>query len=100
MHPSILGANGKFTVLRDIVGRRPTRKGGLRLEMEKPRRTGTGTGGDMMGEGESGGVVVVVVVHAYGADGSGFALSWGVAAKVAEMVEKARLELSSYRAVL
>jgi len=37
---------------------------------------------------------------AYGADGSGFALSWGVAAKVAAMVEKARLGLYSCRAAL
>lgn len=53
-----------FSVIADIVGWRPTRKGGMRLETE---RLGNGSG---------------VVVHAYGLGGRGYELSWGVAEEV------------------
>ena len=34
MYPAILNNEGKFEVIRDIVGWRPAREGGLRLEVE------------------------------------------------------------------
>ncbi|QVM11015.1 hypothetical protein D8B26_005666 [Coccidioides posadasii str. Silveira] len=72
LYPAILNAQGKFDVIRDIVGRRPAREGGLRLEVEtlpktaSPKRT---------------------VVHAYGAGGRGYELSWGIAEEVVRMVK-------------
>jgi D-amino-acid oxidase len=71
MFPPILGHSGQFDVIRDIVGRRPARNGGLRLEYENPRAD------DLYGRR---------IVHAYGAAGSGYAISWGVAYEVARMV--------------
>ncbi|RAL14528.1 Fcf1-domain-containing protein [Aspergillus homomorphus CBS 101889] len=62
--PFAEGSEGKFDVIRDIVGRRPAREGGLRIEAEP------------LGDGER------TVVHAYGAGGRGFELSWGVAEDV------------------
>jgi D-amino-acid oxidase len=59
---------GGFQVIRDIVGRRPARKGGMRVEVEvKPNRR---------------------LVHAYGAAGMGYEISWGVADEVARLVEQ------------
>ncbi|KAI1872065.1 uncharacterized protein JN550_004268 [Neoarthrinium moseri] len=66
-YPSILGSEGKFVVLKDIVGRRPTRKGGMRLEKEQV------VGGKC-------------VIHAYGLGGRGYELSWGVAEGVATLL--------------
>lgn len=68
-YPQILGPTGKFEVIRDIVGRRPTRRGGLRLETEE------------IGEEKK------VVVHAYGLGGRGYELSWGVAQEVVKLVD-------------
>ena len=68
-YPSVLGPSGKYTVICDIVGRRPTRKGGMRLERED------------VGNGRA-------VVHAYGAGGRGYEVSWGVADVVLGLVEK------------
>lgn len=56
-------SKGKFDVIQDIVGRRPAREGGMRIEVEKL------AGGKF-------------VVHAYGAGGRGFELSRGVAEDV------------------
>lgn len=53
-------SGGQFDVIRDIVGRRPAREGGLRIEVEQ------------VGDGKN-------IVHAYGAGGRGFELSRGVA---------------------
>jgi glycine/D-amino acid oxidase-like deaminating enzyme len=76
MYPAILddkdGRGSKFHVIRDIVGRRPTRNGGFRLhteEMELSHRRH----------------VKVKLIHAYGAGGSGYELSWGVAKEVARL---------------
>lgn len=73
-YPKILGGNSQFRVVRDIVGRRPTRHGGPRIEAEeiKPEEDKAGK----------------VVVHAYGLGGRGYELSWGVAEEVLELVEK------------
>ncbi|KAI9928094.1 hypothetical protein ASPWEDRAFT_26819 [Aspergillus wentii DTO 134E9] len=61
--PFTAESGGQFDVIRDIVGRRPAREGGMRIETEK------------VAEGR-------FVVHAYGAGGRGFELSRGVAEDV------------------
>lgn len=53
-------SGGEFDVIRDIVGRRPAREGGMRIEVER------------INEGKH-------VVHAYGAGGRGYEISRGVA---------------------
>ena len=74
-YPDILGRDGKFRVLHDIVGRRPTRKGGMRLERESLR------------DGKT-------LIHAYGVGGRGYELSWGVADRVLELLEESTLTRS------
>jgi len=54
-------------VIRDIVGRRPAREGGMRIEIER------------IADGKT-------VVHAYGAGGRGFELSVGVAEDVVDLM--------------
>jgi hypothetical protein len=68
-YPKILGGKGELTVMRDIVGRRPTRTGGPRVEGEVVPGAG-------------------FVMHAYGLGGRGYELSWGVAEAVVEGVER------------
>lgn len=70
-YPKILEDAGKseLTVLRDIVGRRPTRDGGPRVEGEVVPGAG-------------------FVMHAYGLGGRGYELSWGVAEAVVEAIDK------------
>ena len=63
--------NGGFKVLSDIVGRRPTRQGGARIEREDF--------GDK------------IIIHAYGLGGRGFETSWGVAAEVLKLVKNTGL---------
>jgi hypothetical protein len=68
-YPGILKDGKKgLTVLGDIVGRRPTREGGPRVEGEGVPGTG-------------------FVMHAYGMGGRGYELSWGVAEEVVKWVE-------------
>lgn len=57
-----------YTVLRDIVGIRPERNGGVRVEKE-------------VINGQK-------VVHAYGTGGGGYAFSFGVAREVAKLVNE------------
>ncbi|KAJ0287576.1 hypothetical protein COL940_002417 [Colletotrichum noveboracense] len=59
-YPANLGDSGEYRVLKDVVGRRPTRRGGLRLEREDASDGRT-------------------IIHAYGLGGRGFELSWGMA---------------------
>lgn len=70
---------GELKPVFDIVGRRPTRKGGARLEVEKvsPAK---------------------VLVHAYGLGGRGYELSWGVGGRVVELVDQALAQLGRARA--
>ncbi|KID92788.1 FAD dependent oxidoreductase superfamily [Metarhizium guizhouense ARSEF 977] len=57
-------------VISDIVGRRPTRHGGMRIEIEERRIPHPNK--DMNRS----------VIHAYGAGGRGYEISWGVANEV------------------
>ena len=57
-----------FVVVRDNVGRRPWREGGLRIEPE------------VMVDGR-------VIVHGYGAGGRGYELSWGASREIADLVQ-------------
>lgn len=72
---------GELKPITDIVGRRPTRKGGIRLEVEKVARDKT-------------------LVHAYGLGGRGYELSWGVAGRVVELVDQALGDVGSLKAKL
>lgn len=67
MYPCIMNSNGGFDVIRDVVGRRPAREGGMRLEVET------------LSDKRS-------IVHAYGIGGRGFETSWGIAEDVHRMV--------------
>ncbi|KAL2829056.1 Fcf1-domain-containing protein [Aspergillus pseudoustus] len=62
-------SGGEFDVIRDIVGRRPAREGGMRIEVENVNVKGQRR-----------------IVHGYGAGGRGFELSWGVARDVVDLV--------------
>ncbi|KAH7175349.1 hypothetical protein EDB81DRAFT_750899 [Dactylonectria macrodidyma] len=59
-------------VIKDIVGRRPARNGGMRVETEVRE----GTAGKQY------------VVHAYGAGGRGYEMSWGIASDVQQLVRE------------
>lgn len=67
--PDFVDSVEKFEVLKDNVGRRPWREGGVRIEAEQvsPRRT---------------------IVHGYGLGGRGYELSWGVADRVIDLVKR------------
>jgi D-amino-acid oxidase len=65
-------SGGKFDVIRDVVGRRPAREGGMRIEAEK-------VADDQY------------IVHGYGAGGRGFELSRGVAEDIAALMLEKRL---------
>ncbi|KAI1909992.1 hypothetical protein LOZ12_000462 [Ophidiomyces ophidiicola] len=82
LYPAILNSEGKFDVIRDIVGRRPAREGGLRLEVEVLPSTAP---------------LERKVVHAYGAGGRGVELSWGVAEEVVKMVQDSLPQTSHSR---
>ncbi|KXJ93645.1 hypothetical protein Micbo1qcDRAFT_158509 [Microdochium bolleyi] len=76
-------------VIADIVGRRPTRHGGMRVEcQEHAAMHGSGGGGGHGGKAHGGELQNAgrPVVHAYGAGGRGFEISWGVAREVTGLV--------------
>ncbi|KAI5290104.1 hypothetical protein KEM52_000568, partial [Ascosphaera acerosa] len=76
-------AVAEWDVIKDIVGRRPARAGGLRLEVQKAASASSlGSGQAVVGEP----MLQVPVVHAYGLGGRGWELSWGVAEQVTAMV--------------
>ncbi|KAF4971278.1 hypothetical protein FSARC_1848 [Fusarium sarcochroum] len=81
LHSADEGTSGtdSFDVLRDIVGRRPAREGGLRLEVER-RSIKSSKSGTRQTRG--------VVVHAYGIGGRGLELSWGIADEVVSLLRK------------
>ncbi|RSL66753.1 hypothetical protein CEP54_003539 [Fusarium duplospermum] len=65
-------APGSLRVIKDVVGRRPAREGGMRVETEIKDN----------GQG------VQHVIHAYGAGGRGYEMSWGVASEVAGLARE------------
>ncbi|KAL4899329.1 hypothetical protein BDW74DRAFT_163689 [Aspergillus multicolor] len=65
--PFTAESGGKFDVIRDIVGRRPAREGGMRIELEK------------LEDGKT-------VVHGYGAAGRGYEISRGVAEDLVKLI--------------
>ncbi|KAJ1336169.1 D-amino-acid oxidase [Microdochium nivale] len=87
------GGREPLCVIADIVGRRPTRRGGMRVECQEhvsadiPSAGGVGghssktVGSQLQDAG-------LPIVHAYGAGGRGFEISWGVAQEVAELVSR------------
>lgn len=69
-----------YEIIQDIVGRRPTRDGGVRLEVERRPKYF-----DEKGK-------TLTIVHAYGAGGRGYEISWGVAEEVRCLVERVLAE--------
>lgn len=69
--PDFWAQEEELEVVQDVVGRRPTRENGMRLEIERI-------------EGAS-----KTIVHGYGAGGRGYELSWGIAEEILALVEKA-----------
>lgn len=63
---------GPLKVIKDVVGRRPAREGGMRVESETKDN----------GQG------IQCVIHAYGAGGRGYEMSWGVASEVADLARE------------
>jgi D-amino-acid oxidase len=61
-----LGSRGAFVVRKQVVGIRPYRLGGPRVEADKTND--------------------IPIIHNYGHGGSGFSLSWGCAREVAQLV--------------
>jgi len=71
--PDFVDSVEQFDVLKDNVGRRPWRDGGLRIEVEaldSNRR----------------------IVHGYGAGGRGYELSWGAAERIVELTAQRVLQ--------
>jgi D-amino-acid oxidase len=73
--PSRILHDHNIGVIADVVGRRPTRDGGMRIEIEKGEVTLPGK--HQPSEAS--------VVHAYGAGGRGYEISWGVADEVVQL---------------
>ncbi|KAJ3038853.1 hypothetical protein HDV00_000259 [Rhizophlyctis rosea] len=71
--PELVEEGGRPRVLRHDVGLRPSRKGGVRLEVE------------LFGVEDG---KVMPVVHDYGHGGYGYQSSWGCAASVFELVDR------------
>ncbi|ODV91413.1 hypothetical protein CANCADRAFT_32066 [Tortispora caseinolytica NRRL Y-17796] len=69
--PELLNEQGEFEIIRHVVGWRPGRVGGPRLEIESAPLPGTN----------------VKVVHNYGAGGGGYQGSRGMAVTVAHIIE-------------
>jgi len=68
-YPQILPEGQEFKVIREVVGRRPIREGGPRLEYEE-------VGGNKG------------LVHAYGLGGRGYECSWGVSETVKDLLDQ------------
>lgn len=62
--------SGSFHVIADIVGRRPGRKGGARVEVERRACNGG----------------MKSIVHCYGMGSRGYEISWGVTMEVLDLV--------------
>ncbi|KAM0420380.1 hypothetical protein ACHAPT_011799 [Fusarium lateritium] len=77
-------APGSLKVIKDVVGRRPAREGGMRVETEIKDN----------GQG------LQHVIHAYGAGGRGYEMSWGVASEVAELARDVLRSASTVKSKL
>ncbi len=66
-YPEILAEGEDFRVIKDVVGRRPTREGGVRIESESVLNNKS-------------------IVHAYGIGSRGYECSWGVAGAAVDLV--------------
>ncbi|KAL2670045.1 hypothetical protein Neosp_014925 [[Neocosmospora] mangrovei] len=75
---------GPLKVIKDVVGRRPAREGGMRVEIETKNN----------GQG------VQYVIHAYGAGGRGYEMSWGVASEVADLAREVLRSTSALKSKL
>ncbi|KAI8682376.1 DAO domain-containing protein [Fusarium sp. Ph1] len=75
---------GPLKVIKDVVGRRPAREGGMRVETE--------TKDNSQG--------VQYVIHAYGAGGRGYEISWGVASEVADLAREVLRSTSAVKSKL
>ncbi|KGQ04884.1 D-amino-acid oxidase [Beauveria bassiana D1-5] len=75
---SLAGKSDDVSVIADVVGRRPTREGGMRIELERQPVSGR----------------QAAVLHAYGAGGRGYEIGWGVANEIAQLVNKFLIEES------
>ncbi|KAG5977501.1 hypothetical protein E4U55_006744 [Claviceps digitariae] len=71
----------ELRVREAYVGRRPMRRGGLRLETETMEIVETAD------DGMAGRTRELRVVHCYGAGPNGYKISWGAAKKVVDMVQ-------------
>lgn len=69
--PDFVCRMGDFQILKENVGRRPWREGGLRMEVE-----------DLQDNRR--------IVHGYGAGGRGYELSWGVAELLVQLAENSQ----------
>jgi glycine/D-amino acid oxidase-like deaminating enzyme len=78
------GDKAEFSVIRDVVGRRPAREGGARIEVERVDVVAPDTLDGRTKEKKS-------IVHAYGLGGRGVELSWGVAEEVRVLMLQERL---------
>ena len=76
-----------FNVIYDIIGRRPFREGGARVEVER-----ASFAGDNSGQPAHKHFGNIPVVHAYGLGARGFELSWGVAEDAAHLVVQEYLQ--------
>jgi D-amino-acid oxidase len=68
--PDFVKREDQFDIVKDNVGRRPYREGGLRLESE------------VLVDGRR------RIIHAYGIGGRGYETSWGIAERVVELVDQ------------
>ncbi|CRG83828.1 hypothetical protein PISL3812_01184 [Talaromyces islandicus] len=78
------GDKPEFSVIRDVVGRRPAREGGARIEAERVDVVAPDTLDGRTREKKT-------IVHAYGLGGRGVELSWGVAEEVRALMLQERL---------
>lgn len=73
MFPDFVKSADEFEVVKVNVGRRPWRRGGLRLEVETCRNGRR-------------------IIHGYGAGGRGYELSWGVAQTLLDLFQSSSSE--------
>jgi hypothetical protein len=67
-------------VTQVIIGRRPMRKGGIRIERENIELN------NQQADGSANTTNHPFIVHCYGAGGSGFKISWGAAGHVLQLI--------------